>query len=239
MKKGFIIAIDGPVASGKGTIAKKIAQKINALNFNSGGVYRAYASKLVNKNILPSDQDLIKKNLVPGEVDIELNENSYDEFEIKLGGKDVTESLFQPEISMAASNFGKSRDFVEFINLELRRIVKKYESLGLGIIMEGRQIGTDVFPDADLKLFLTADLKVRAKRRFDQYNSKQINKSFEEVLEETRLRDEQDLNRGFGALPKNPEKLGYVIIDNSSMNESDTLNTILEILEREKIWQKN
>lgn len=239
MKQGFVIAIDGPVASGKGTIAKKLAQQINALNFNSGGVYRAYALKLIRKKIHPSDHDSIKNNLIPGDVEIELNPNSYDEFVIRLNGEDVTESLFKPEISMAASDFGKSKVFVEFINSELRRIVEKYGNLGLGIIMEGRQIGTDVFPDADVKLFLTADLNTRAKRRFDQYKFKQINRTLQDVLNETSQRDEQDLNREFGALPKNPEKLGYTIIDNSGLSESDTLDAILEVLKQENIWQKN
>ncbi len=239
MKRGFVIAIDGPVASGKGTVAKKLSKTINALNFNSGGVYRAYASKLRNLGVSPDNDQEIKKYLKPGDVEITIDQARKDEFIITLNGIDVTETLFTPEISMAASDFGKSRVFVEFISSELRRIAKKYESSGFSIIMEGRQIGVDVFPDADVKLFLTADLKTRAKRRHTQYQLKQIDKVYSEVEKETHLRDKQDMNREYGALPRNPEKLDYDIIDNSNLSEQETLSKILKVLEKKGIWKKN
>lgn len=238
MKKGFIIAIDGPVASGKGTIAKKLSQTINALNFNSGGIYRAYARKLLSHGIHQNDEQAIQETLKPGEAEIIIDPENHDEFVITLEGVDVTEQLFIPEISMAASDFGKSKAFVEFISSELRRIAKKYESLGLGIIMEGRQIGTDVFPDADVKLFLTAELQTRSKRRYTQYQANNIARTIEEVITETSKRDEQDMSREFGALPRYPEKLGYVIIDNSKLTEQETLDAILTILQKKGIWIK-
>lgn len=239
MKKGFIIAIDGPVASGKGTIAQVLSQTINALNFNSGGVYRAYARKLQDLGILSENEDAIKKHLNAGSVDIVVDPDASDGYSIILDGKDVTEHLFTPEISMAASNFGKSRAFVEFVSSELRRIAKNNEKMGKGIIMEGRQIGVDVFPDADIKIFLTADLNTRAKRRYEQYVNKNIEKSFDEVVQETHQRDEQDMNRTFGALPRHPEKRGYVIIDNTKLSEKETLDAILLVLIKNKLWTKN
>ncbi len=238
MKKGFVIAIDGPVASGKGTITEKLASTIDALNFNSGGVYRAYALKLKRLGIDSLDGHLRQSLLTPGEVSIKiLNEGS--KFDILLGNEKVTELLATPEISKAASDFGRNKSFFEFVSDELRRIAKEYEKTGKGIIMEGRQIGTDVFPDADIKIFLTADLDVRARRRFAQYQAKGIKKTFAEVLEETEKRDMQDTNREFGALPKYPEKSGYVIIDNSNLNEEQTLEAILVLLQKKGIWKKN
>ena len=239
MKKGFIIAIDGPVASGKGTIAKILSKAINALNFNSGGVYRAYAWKLQNLGISPEDENAIKNHLKVGETEIIFNTEAQEEFTISFDGHDVTKQLFAPEISMAASNFGKSRVFVEFINSELRRIVKKYQISGQGIIMEGRQIGTDVFPDADVKIFLIADLQTRSKRRYEQYQVKNIERSIEDVIAQTNQRDEQDMSRTFGALPRYPEKLGYDIIDNSKLNEQETLDAILAVLQKKGIWTNN
>lgn len=236
MKKGFVIAIDGPVASGKGTIAKKLAQKIQALNINSGGVYRAYAYKLVEQGITDLSDKNIDEYVKPGEVEIVLSKD-FGSFDITLNGKSVIQKIQLPKISMAASNFGKNREFVSFISTELRRIVKGYEYTGKGIIMEGRQIGTDVFPDADVKIFLTADLETRASRRFEQYQQNGIEKTYEEVKQETQQRDEQDLNREFGALPKNPQERGYEIIDNTGLNEDQTLEQIVQILEDKKIWQ--
>lgn len=238
MKKGYIIAIDGPVASGKGTIAHVLSRTINALNFNSGGVYRAYARKLQNLEISPSNDDAINANLQPGSVDIAIDSSADAGYRILLDGIDVTEHLFTPEISMAASNFGKNRIFVEFVSNELRRIAESHEKAGVGIIMEGRQIGVDVFPDADVKIFLTADLHTRAQRRYEQYVNKSIKKSLEEVVQETRQRDEQDMNRDFGALPRYPEKKGYVIIDNTKLSEKETLDAILSVLITKKLWIK-
>ncbi|HRN96754.1 MAG TPA: (d)CMP kinase, partial [Candidatus Levybacteria bacterium] len=144
-----------------------------------------------------------------------------------------------PEISMAASDFGRNKTFVEFISSELRRLAEKYESTGKGIIMEGRQIGTEVFPDAEVKIFLTANLQTRATRRLAQYQAKGIQKTQEQVINETSMRDEQDMSRESGALPRNPEQLGYEIIDNSDMNEETTLQSILDILKQKKIWPTN
>lgn len=237
MNKGFIIAIDGPVASGKGTIAKKLASTISAINFNSGGIYRAYALKLIRQNIDSLENKKISDYLSPSDVEMIISETD-GSFEVLLDGKIVTDALHTPEISMAASHFGTNHDFVEFISQELRRISRKYEDRGQGIIMEGRQIGTDVFPDADVKIFLTADVAVRAERRFEQYQDMGIERPFEEVLKQTKERDEQDMNREFGALARYPETLGYDIIDNSHLSEEETMGVILHILEKKKIWTK-
>jgi cytidylate kinase len=107
------------------------------------------------------------------------------------------------------------------------------------MIMEGRQIGSVVFPDADIKIFLTADLPTRAKRRYDQYRTQSVAKTYQEVIHETEQRDRQDTNREFGALPKNPQELGYFVVDNTNMDEKATLDAIIDILQKNKIWQQN
>lgn len=237
MKKGSIIAIDGPVASGKGTIAKKLAVELSAINFNSGGIYRAYALKLMRNNIDSLENKNILDYVSPGDVEMKISQSD-GSFEILLDGKVVTYLLHSPEISMAASSFGTYHDFVAFVSQELRRIAHKYETSGQIIIMEGRQIGTDVFPDADVKIFLTADVTIRAERRFEQYQDMGIQRPFEEVLKQTKERDEQDMNRAFGALARYPETLGYDIIDNSKMSEEETMKTILHVLKKKRIWTK-
>jgi cytidylate kinase len=238
MKKGYIVAIDGPVASGKGTIAKKLAQKINALNFNSGGVYRAYAYKLLELGIDSLENIQLRDFISPDDVSIQITTEAGG-FDILLEKKVVTPLLVAPQISMAASLFSQKKEFVELMSEVLRQIVQHHRNQGKGIIMEGRQIGSDVFPDADVKIFLTADLATRAKRRFDQYEQQGIQKSFQDVLHETEQRDTQDIQRDFGALPNNPEELGYKTVDNTSMDEDATLQAILDILQKNNIWQQN
>jgi cytidylate kinase len=238
MKKGYIIAIDGPVASGKGTIAKKLAQKIHAFNFNSGGVYRAYAYKLLQHGVKTITPETFITTIHEGDVEIIVKDDSGG-FDITLDGMSVTDVLTTPEISMASSTFSKNKYFVEMMSKELRRNAKNHIDAGHGIIMEGRQIGTEVYPDADVKIFLTADLDTRAKRRLEQYRVKDLSISLAQVIEETRTRDEQDMNREFGALPRYPEQFGYDIIDNSQLNESETLDAILTVLKNKKIWTDN
>ena len=236
MKKGFLIAIDGPVASGKGTIAKSLSLSIHAVNLNSGGMYRAYALKLLRKKVGFDSAAEIVSTLKSGQVEIAINPENLESFQIILEKEDVTDTLFDPEISNAASLFGKHREFVEFINGELRRVAKYYGDMGLGIIMEGRQIGVNVFPDADVKIFLTASILIRSQRRLEQYKVKGIHKTLEEVVEETETRDMQDMEREFGALPRYPEKLGYEVVDDSHLTEDQTLEKILGILRKEGIY---
>jgi cytidylate kinase len=237
MKKGYIIAIDGPVASGKGTIAKKLADHIEALNFNSGGVYRAYAYKLLQLGVETLSNQNLNEYITKDDVTLQLTEN-LSGFDIVLDGKIITSLLTTPQISMAASTFSQKKEFVELMSTVLRKNVLVHATQGQGIVMEGRQIGTEVFPDADCKIFLTADLATRAQRRYEQYLQQNITKSLAEVLHETEQRDRQDMNREFGALPKNPESLGYQIVDNTNMDEKATLQAIIDILQVH-LWKKN
>src|SRR5699024_615100 len=103
----------------------------------------------------------------------------------------------------------------------------KVAASGIPVVIEGRQIGTEVLPDADLKIFLTADLMVRAKRRLHQYQIKNDGISLDEVAEQTHARDEQDTNREVGRLVSNPEEHGYFILNNSKMDEIETLSVII------------
>jgi cytidylate kinase len=235
MKKGFVIAIDGPVASGKGTIAHTLAQRIHALNINTGGIWRAYTYVLVKRGEFPSREVLeyLKK------LNVTLNIRDDGSFDVLLNDENITDQLNDPDISKAVSKFGTNNEFAEFIIAESRRIACEYLEQGKSVIMEGRQIGTVVFPDADLKIFLTANLDVRAKRRQEQYEKKGIVKPIEDVVQETHDRDEQDMNREVGPLPRNPEKLGYVIVDNSALTEEKTLDDILDLIKERKIWQQN
>lgn len=235
MMNGYVIAIDGPVASGKGTIAHTLAQQIHAININTGGIWRAYTYLLVKRDEVPTPESL--ERLRADTVVLDIRDDG--SFDVLVNNTIVTDELSDPEISKAVSKFGTNNEFAKFIISESRRIALEYVNDGKGIIMEGRQIGTVVFPDADVKIFLTADIQTRSQRRHDQYTKKGISKPFEEVLTETQQRDEQDMNREVGALPRNPEQLGYEIVDNSKMDEKTTVQAILDILAKKRIWQTN
>ncbi len=224
MNKGFSIAIDGPVASGKGTLAETLANKLGGFSINTGAMYRAVALFCLSKNInLEKEEDVI--SVLPN-INIELKDNVY------LNGNDVTERLKEPNVASASAVVayysGVRKDLAE----RQRKIALQGISEEKVIIAEGRDIGTRVLPDADIKIFLTASPEIRAKRRLGQYIEKGINKKFEDVLEETKIRDELDTTRETDPLPTNPESLGYFVLNDSNQTEEETVQSIIEELRR-------
>ncbi len=223
--QGFSIAIDGPVASGKGTLATALAEKLGGFNLNTGAMYRVVALWCVENGInIESEQEVVKT--LSG-INIELESNI-----VKINGDDVTERIKEPDIadksSIVASYGGVRKNLAN----RQREIAKAEIREGKIVIVEGRDIGIRVLPDADLKLFLTARPEIRAGRRVEQYRQRGVEKSFEEMLEDVRIRDERDINRSVDPLPSNPATLGYWVLDNSDQNESETIETVLAQLRK-------
>src|SRR3990167_5319345 len=225
MKKGLLIAIDGPVASRKGTIAKLLAQKIHGVHLNTGATYRALAYKCIENDIEFNDKEKVLRVL--GNSDIKLTVNENGNTTVFLDGINISEKIYTPEISNGSSAVALIPEVPRKMAFMQREIAKKLAGGGKKVIMEGRQIGTEVIPEADIKIFLSADVTIRAARRLEQYKIKGIDKSLDDEVLETVRRDEQDKNREFGALPKNPEDLGYFMLDNSLLSEGETLDIIL------------
>ena len=235
MKKGLLIAIDGPVASGKGTIAKLLAKKISAIHFNTGAMYRALALKCMSQNINLRDEKSVIQTLKTSSIELRILENNVPR--VFLDGNDVEDKILNPKVAMGASEVGLISEVAQILVGLQRDIAKQASEDGHSVVMEGRQIGKDVIPDADLKLFITADFETRAKRRLKQYLQKGISKDLDSVLKETKLRDFQDLTRKTGALPKDPKAFGYVILDNSNLSEEQTLSVIIEILKEKGFYE--
>lgn len=226
MNNGMVIAIDGPVASGKGTVAPKLAQRVNGMHLYTGGTYRAVALFCSRNGIDIKNEEAVVSSLPNIHVDV-------DDKNIYLNQENVTEEIKKPEVASASSSisvYGKVRE--KMVDLQQQIAAREVEK-GKIIIADGRDTGTRVFPQADIKIFLTATPEVRAERRMIQYKEKGIEKSFEEVLKETIERDTRDSERKTDPLVKEPEKFGYVVVDNSNQSQEATVDIIVEKI-REK-----
>ncbi|HSX09288.1 MAG TPA: (d)CMP kinase [Candidatus Saccharimonadales bacterium] len=229
MKNGFIIAIDGPLASGKGTIAKRLASVLHGIDLYTGAMYRGLALYCLEHHIDMNDAASVIEQLPKITF-------KYQEDKIFLNNEDVTQKLQEPKPAAGSSVVG--------VIPEVRRdLVKRQRALGLEmmeggkiVIVEGRDIGTVVFPDAALRLYLTASEEVRAKRRLLQYQDQGGSWTFEKVLETIRVRDTRDKERKTDPLASNPEELGYTVLDNSDINESETIDTIISMLKERKLY---
>lgn len=235
MKKGFVVAIDGPVASGKGTIAKRLSNKIHAVNFNTGGMWRALGLKCQNEHLNIQDSVSLISLITPEHIDLKYYKTSVSNLHILLDGLEVTDQLNTPELGVLASQLAQD---VRIQKKMIELVKKKITSItddGHPVIVEGRQIGTEVSPDAELKIFLTASLSIRARRRFHQYSLQGVKKTLNEVIADTKNRDNRDITRPFGALVTDPENHGYVVIDNSAMDEKETLSVVMIELVKKKL----
>lgn len=232
MKKGFVIAIDGPVASGKGTIATALADKIGGVNFNTGAMYRALALKAKREGVSAKDTSQLLSFITTRHISLTYDKRNPTQSIVLLDGENVTEELHTPEMSMGASEVALNSAVPPKMAQLQREIALQTIKGGVPVIMEGRQIGTEVLPDAEVKVFLSANLQTRAKRRVHQYKEQGLNLSLSEVVEQTKTRDFQDTHRKTGALSKDPENHGYFILDNSKMDEKETLSVIIDELKR-------
>lgn len=226
-QQGFIVAIDGPVASGKGTIAKALARKTHGFNLNSGALFRMLAL-YATENSVEIDQSSLLSVLSLIKLDLE-------EDRALLNGQDVSDKIFNAEISRLTSVIAEMPEIhKKVIELE-QEIGRRKVQEGRIVIIEGRNIGTTVFPDANLRIYMTASAEVRAKRRLEQSRVRGEDVDFETVLKDTIMRDERDMSRNFAPLVRNPENEGYFKLDNTTMTEDQTLETIIEQLKRSRL----
>lgn len=195
----YIVAIDGPAGAGKGTITKLVAKELGLVSIDTGMLYRCHALAILRNNINLSNEKEIEDML--DKIKIELrNENNKQT--VFLNGEDVTSEIRMPEISKVVSKTSSILGVREKItNLE-RKVGYEWLKQGKNIIMEGRDITTVVFPEADVKIYLDATPIERAKRRCRQNKRNGINQSFNEVLQSIMERDKNDMNKKVGALKK-------------------------------------
>lgn len=211
------IAIDGPAGAGKSTIAKGVARKLDIIYLDTGAMYRTVALKAISSGINTKDaaglSELVK------DINIHITHNGTEQ-RIFLDGRDVSDEIRTPEVSVGASNVAVVPE-VRLKMVELQRKIAEKCS----VVMDGRDIGTYVLPDAQFKFFLTATVDERAKRRFEELLSKGINSStLEEVKSDMEYRDRNDSTRAFAPLAKAKDAIE---IDTTSMTIKEVTDKIL------------
>lgn len=187
------IAIDGPSGAGKSTISRKAAEIFGFIYVDTGAIYRTIGLASKMRGISLDDKAAVMEMLT--KLNIELKYNESGEQHMYLDGKDVSRDIRLPEVSMLASKVSAIPEVRNFLVDMQRDMAKKYD-----VIMDGRDIGTVILPDADLKIFLTADVNDRAQRRYEELRTKGMLKPFDEVLAEMKQRDEQDTLRAAAPL---------------------------------------
>ncbi|MCS3921089.1 cytidylate kinase [Candidatus Fervidibacter sacchari] len=217
--KGLVIAIDGPVGAGKSTVAKLVAQKLGYLYVDTGAMYRAVALKALRLGM--DINDPIVMAMLAEATDIQLQQQDDGSVRVFLDGEDVTEAIRTPEVSEASSIVSAH----EGVRKVLAERQKAMAELG-GVVMEGRDIQTVISPDAEVKIFLTASLEERAKRKWLELQQKGISVSYEEVLYEVKERDERDKSRAIAPLRKAPDA---VEIDTTKMTPEEVADKIVEL----------
>jgi cytidylate kinase len=225
----FAIAIDGPVGSGKGTIAKLLAAKLSGFHLNTGAMYRCIGLYcLINAIDLNSEESVAS---ILSRIQIKLEQDK-----VLLNGDDVTQEIKREEVGMAASKVGMYRKVREDLVRRQQEIVRKIIKKGKVVIAEGRDTGTRIIPDAALKIFLTADPETRARRKMMQAQARYHRvRDFASVLHEVMARDAQDMERSTDPLVSNPELHNYFVLDNSQLNEEQTVEAIMQELRKRKL----
>lgn len=218
----MIVAVDGPAGSGKGTVTKRIEKEMGFSNLDTGATYRCVALESLRKNVnLENKEEIIK---IANEIDIQINNNG-DKDIILLNGKDVSEEIRTKEVTAIVSQVSSIIPVREKM-VEVQRKLAK----GKDIIVEGRDIGTVVFPNADLKIYLDANEEIRAQRRYEENKQKGINTTYEEVLENVRMRDYNDMHKAYGALKKAEDA---IIIDSSNLTIDEVVAKIKKLIKNE------
>lgn len=191
----MVIAIDGPAGSGKSTMAKLLAKKMGYIYLDTGAMYRICTLKLMNEGvdlnkISYGDIEVIKKYI--DNIDMEIKNDSF-----YLDGVNVSEQIREPKISENVSKVAA----IEYIREKMVDLQREF-SKGSDTILDGRDIGTVVFPNADVKFFLVADAKKRAERRYNELTEKGVETSFDEIYKNILLRDQMDMERAVSPLKK-------------------------------------
>ena len=211
------IAIDGPSASGKSTVARELCERLGYKHLDTGAMYRCVALKVVNDDIDINNEKKLKKCLK--DIDIRID----DEGKVFLNDEDVTLRIRTDEISMMASNVSTKKIVREFLVSLQQKIAEEK-----GYVMDGRDIGTVVLPNAELKIYLTASVDARAKRRYLENKEKGLNSDLQTLKNEIIARDYQDTHRKYSPLRQAPDA---ILIDSSDMSKAEVVEEVMRLAE--------
>lgn len=217
----FVVGIDGPAGSGKGTVTKKVANELGLINIDTGITYRCVALQVLNENVELEDTEKIIE--IAKRIQIEIDNTPNGDI-VYLYGKDVTKEIRSKEVTKIVSPVSSIKE-VRFLMVDMQRKLAE----GKNVIMEGRDICTYVFPNADVKIYLDASIEERAKRRFKENKEKNIDMTYEEVYENIRKRDENDKAKEIGALKVAEDS---IVVDTTSLSIDQVVEKIIEIIKQ-------
>lgn len=223
----FVVAIDGPAGTGKGTVTEILSRKMHLINVDTGAMYRCVTLEMLNRKVGLEELDKITKILE--EIKIELTNEKGKQF-VTLNGEDVTEKIRTKEVTSLVSQVSSIRE----VRLAMTGLQRKMAQ-GKNVIMEGRDIGTYVFPGADVKIYLDANVEERAKRRFKQNQEKGIDMSYDEILANIKMRDKNDKNKEIGALKVAEDA---IVIDTTNKPIKQVVKEIKKIIQEKQKAQK-
>jgi cytidylate kinase len=220
MSKNIVVAIDGYSSCGKSTLAKALAKRLNFIYIDSGAMYRAVTLFFLRNNINLQDKESVKNALNNVHIDFQTIEN---QTLITLNGEDVSREIRQMPVADKVSTISTLKE----VRIEMVRQQQRMGRSG-NIVMDGRDIGTVVFPNADLKLFMTADPQIRSERRYNELIGKGEKVNMEEIFENLAKRDHQDTTRKESPLIQAEDA---VVLDNSYIDEAQQLEFALGYIE--------
>lgn len=222
-EKGITIAIDGPVASGKGTLAPLLAAQLNGFYLQTGAMYRCVALSCMKDQIDWANEQAVVRELPKLSI-------TFTADAVLVNGEDVTAEIRKEMVSMAASKIATMPQVRQEMVTRQQALAAAMLREGKIVIAEGRDTGTRLFPEASLKIFLTAKPEIRARRRVAQLRAMGREANYATVFSELMARDTQDQERKTDPLVTEPEKYGYTVIDDSSLSEEETITTILTMM---------
>ena len=220
MEKIYSVAVDGPSGAGKSTMAKAAAAKLGILYVDTGAIYRTIGYYIFKVGVDPKDNAAVIARLPEITVDMAYSEDGLQH--MFLGGEDVTKEIRLPEMSMYASAVSAIPEVREYL-LEMQRDLARKQS----VIMDGRDIGTVVLPEAEVKIFLTAPVEVRAMRRWKELQERGTETDFASVLKDMQERDYNDSHRAAAPLKQAEDA---VLLDNGDMDFDESLEAMLNII---------
>ena len=220
----MIIAIDGPAGTGKGTVAKMISERLNYTYIDTGAMYRTVTLKMIRDNIKLNEIEKINKLLNEIEITFKNIDNKQ---KIFLDGEDVSELIRKPNVNELVSPVSAIKE----IRIKMVDLQRKLGDVA-NVIMEGRDITTVVFPNADIKIYLDADIEVRAQRRYKELIQKGNNVTYEETLESIDKRDKNDMEKEMGALKIAEDA---IVIDTTNLTPEEVFYKINDLVEKIKM----
>ena len=220
---GFVVAVDGPAGSGKGTITKIVAERLNLVTVDTGAMYRSVALGCLNKNIKPTEIEKINEILKNIQIDLKREKGKQ---KVYLNGQDVTEEIRSKKVDDNVAKFAAIKEIRDKVTPIQRQMGENQN-----IIMEGRDIGTVVFPNADVKIFLDCSIEERANRRYKQNIEKGITTSYEEVLEGIKERHKLETERTVAPFVKADDA---IYVDSTNMTIEEVSEKIIEIIEEKR-----